>query len=159
MSEVFWIPLTQGFVAIVDGDDYERLRRYSWHAQWNRTRTKVYAVRNAGTDKRGVRLKVKMHREIMNAPPDLEVDHFNGDTLDNRKQNLRACPHIVNIQNQQSRGGKSAHRGVTRHKRGWRARITVNYKRRCLGVFATEEEAAQAYREAATRCYGEIAFV
>ena len=155
MIEVFHIPLTREQVALVDKDDYERLKNYCWQAQPNRTKTKYYAVRNNGFDERGTRLKVKMHREIMNAPPGLDVDHINGDTLDNRKENLRICQHINNIQNQKSRGGKSPYRGVTKHKKGWRARITVNYERKCLGVYSTQEEARGAYIEATKKYYRE----
>lgn len=149
------IQLTKGQHAIVDDEDYDNLSQFNWQAQLTRTKNGFYAVRNDGYDERNVRLKTKMHRQIMNCPDGYDVDHINGNTLDNRKCNLRIFTHAQNIQQQKSRGGKSLYRGVTQHHDGnWRARITVNYKRISLGVFKSQEEAYEAVKIAQGEYYG-----
>lgn len=154
MPEYLSIQLTKGKFTLVDKEDYEQLILFNWQAQSTRLKNGFYAVRNNGVDNRGVRLKVKMHRQIMDCPEVFEVDHINGDTLDNRKCNLRICTHAQNIQSQKSRGGKSEYRGVTKHINGnWRARISVNYKRICLGVYKTQDEANHAVIEAHRKYY------
>ena len=155
-----YIELTKGHKSLVDDDDYEILNSFNWQAQPTRLKDGYYAIRNNGCDKKGTRLKVRMHRSIMNCPTGFEVDHINGNTLDNRKSNLRIVTHDVNIKNQKSRlVGKSKYRGVTQHAHlGWRARITINYKRICLGVFPTEEMAAEAAIAARKELYGNVVY-
>jgi hypothetical protein len=149
------IKLTRNLFVLVDNDDFKILSRFNWQADPNRNKTKYYARRNNGYNNKGTRLKMPMHRQIMKCPSGYEVDHINGDTLDNRKINLRVCSHLKNIQNQKSRGGKSIYRGVTKHHDGnWRARITVNYKRISLGVFKTQENAYEAVKKAQEKYYG-----
>ena len=155
MSETFFIGLTREQHALVDKEDYELLSSFCWQAQPTRLENGFYAVRNNGENSNGTRLKVKMHRQIMNCPDGMEIDHINGDTLDNRKSNLRIVSHSINIKNQKSRGGKSKYRGVTEHAcYGWRARITVDYKRISLGVYKTEQEAFKAVQKAQGEYYG-----
>lgn len=148
------IKLTKEQVTMVDCDDYEQLMLFNWQAQSTRLKNGFYAVRNNGTNESGTRLKIKMHRQIMSCPDVMEVDHINGNTLDNRKSNLRICTHAQNIQYQHGRGGKSKFRGVTKHHDGnWRARISVAYKRISLGVYKTQEEAYQAVLNAQRKYY------
>lgn len=152
------IKLTKGQQALVDDNDFEYLNQYHWHAAPNRTKTGFYAVRNS-VSQSGTRLKIRMHREIMTVyDPKLEVDHVDGQGLNNQKHNLRVCSHSNNIKNQRKRKGSSKYRGVKRHgDKYWRADIMCNYKRYFLGLFTTQEQAARAYRLAAKRLYGEFA--
>ena len=76
------IPLTQNNSALVDDEDYDRLKSYQWFLSGP-----GYAAGFAPVDGR---FKLTyMHRLILNASPDQLVDHINGNTLDNRRQNLR----------------------------------------------------------------------
>ena len=157
-AETKEIPLTKGFVALVDAADYDFLMRWSWHVR--RQRNKWYAVRHDYTD--GTPRWMKMHRVIMDAKPGSLVDHTNGDGLDNRRGNLR---YATNGQNQCNKGvrsdSKSGYKGVSLHKqygnKRWRARIKVNGKKQQLGYYATAEEAARAYDQAALLYHGEFA--
>jgi hypothetical protein len=102
-----------------------------------------------------------MHRLILGLTSDdpLEVDHINGDRLDNRRSNLRVANQSQNLANQRKTRGASRYKGVDWHERHqlWRARIQKDGKRRLLGWFASEDEAGVAYNEAAVRLFGEYA--
>ncbi len=154
------IPLTQGYVAIVDDGDYQELAQYKWYAH-RVTGGDFYAVRNTPTIN-GKRLKVKMHRQILGAMPTEQVDHRSHDTLDNRRANIRKCTRSQNQANREKkRGCASRHKGVTRRKDStrWRARIKHQGRWHRLGTFDDERDAARAYNVAALEYFGEFAFL
>jgi hypothetical protein len=98
-----------------------------------------------------------MHRLLAGAEAGMVVDHKNGDTLDNRKENLRACTHSENMANRIKRcTSRSKFKGVYREKNGWRAQCRFNgkiVKKRAR----TEEEAAEIYNQLAAEMQGEFA--
>lgn len=144
------IQLTQGYVAIVDDEDFERISRYKWHFDHGYARSSP----KFGT-------KIYMHRLIANAQKGMDVDHVNGNTLDNRKSNIRLCSHKENTFNQHriKQNTHSKYKGVTLRsdKKKWTASITVNNQSIYLGSFVTEEQAAQAYNQAAIKHFGRFA--
>lgn len=99
---------------------------------------------------------------ITNAKKGMSVDHINGDTLDNRKENLRICTHKENLRNQKRRPRKIAgnHKGVyfrsDMKTKPWRAVAWDGAKTIHLGYFATEEEAYEIYKVKAKELYGEF---
>ena len=102
-----------------------------------------------------------MHRIIMEAETGQEVDHINGDKLDNRKDNLRFCTHQQNMVNWNNKRGKSKYRGVSWCKRDkkWKAQIQSHSKNRLIGRFREEEEAAKAYNIEAKKEFGNFALL
>ena len=153
------IPLTQGQVAIVDSADYEELASHKWHAWWSKSAKTYYARRNhRGSD--GKRHTVTMHREIMGKPDGVEIDHWDGNGINNRRSNLRLATGCQNCQNQKAKScNRSGFKGIWLHSvnGNWVACITANRRRQHLGVFDTPEEASAAYIEAAKRLHGEFA--
>lgn len=151
------IPLTKGKVALVDDEDYEKLSKNKWHASWDGHNW--YAAR-------GVRIgnkikKISMHREILNAPKEMQVDHINGNGLDNRKENLRLCTHQQNLLNKKNsyKNNKLGIKGVCWRDdtKRFQAQICVGGKNIRLGYFNVLGDADQAYREAEKRYFGEFA--
>jgi HNH endonuclease len=152
------IMLTRGYEAIVDDDDFDELSKFTWHAVPSGSKCQyVYAERSEhikGTSPQRVR-HVKMHRQIL--PMASVVDHANGNTLDNRRCNLRACSRSQNVANQAVKAGrfKGVGRwGVSR----WRARCGAgNNPESHIGVFDSEVAAAIAYDVRARVKYGAFA--
>lgn len=145
------IPLTRGFMAKVDDDDYVRLSKYKWYCS-----TFGYAVRNS--ENRGT--MIWMHRVILNTPDGMDTDHRNLDRLDNQKCNLRVCTRSQNRMNQKAHvDSKSGFKGVYYHRSSgkYMARIQANKKEMFLGEFSTPDLASLAYQSAATQLHGEFA--
>jgi hypothetical protein len=151
------IPLGEGRFTIVEPRDFYWLNNFNWTITGNDEH--IYAVRNV--IKSGAKTTaVRLHREIMNSPKGLLVDHRNGDTLDNRRTNLRVATHSQNCFNCRKRKNTSSRFiGVSfnKHKIMWAAYISFHRKRIWLGHFKTEIEAAKAHDEAAKKHHGEFA--
>jgi hypothetical protein len=146
-----------GMFAKCDWEDWPRVMGYWWRLSTERGSTR-YAQAHDSHDTLK-RKRVAMHRLILSARDGDVVDHINGDGLDNRRSNLRIATIQQNAFNQKHHGGSSRHKGVSyRADSGtWRAYITKDGKRRYLGTFASEDDAARAYNNEAERLFGEHA--
>lgn len=153
------IQLTKGFCCVVDDDDYEWLIQWKWQA--GILKNKVYARRSVRSE--GKIKQLLMHIAIAEKHQlrqgRKQVDHKNGDSLDNRKDNLRPATNQENSRNRKITAS-SGYKGVwQRTDTGkWRARIKIDGKFIVLGqAFPTAEDAARAYNEAAVERFGEFA--
>lgn len=153
------ILLTRGLVAVVDDKDFVRLSAFQWMAvsSTEASRSLFYAARAEG------KRRLFMHHEILPQRDGVEVDHKNRNGLDNRRSNLRYATHSQQMANRRV-WAKSGLRGVRYDPsspgcKPWRAKIAKDGTEIRLGRFATAEEAARAYDEAAVRLYGEFAML
>ncbi|HNS22727.1 MAG TPA: AP2 domain-containing protein [Sedimentisphaerales bacterium] len=143
------IVLTNGMVAYVDACDYDQLSRYKW-----RLVSGGYAGRYES------RKCVLMHRQIMNPPDGMQVDHIRGNRLDKTRANLRVCTPAENARNRAKNAGSSSrYVGVFYNKQRsrWIVLIRVEGRYQFVGSFDDEEEAARAYDRAAVERLGEFA--
>lgn len=142
-----YVPLTKGQFAIVDDEDFAFLSQWKWQYSAR------YAVR---TGPRPLRKNIWMHRLIINPPDELEVDHINRNTLDNRRANLRVVTHRFNIQNSPVKEHTSGYRGVhwRKDRQKWTAGAGARERYRWLGYFNNEIDAARAYDQAVRELFG-----
>lgn len=146
------LALSNGGEALIDDADLELVSATEW-----RRFTVAGEYHYAAT--RG-KAPMLLHRWLMLPPPGFVVDHINGNTLDNRRQNLRVCTHAENMRNKRTASNSQhKYKGVSRSKKRWAAQIgsSRSGKRTFIGLFKTQEEAAAAYDIAAVLRYGEFA--
>lgn len=157
VSGVYQIPLTRGYVALVDQSDYQLVRQYTWHAAIS-SRGMVYASTHITTARLTSR-HVFMHRMILGALKGEEVDHIDGNGCNNQRANLRVCTSSQNKWNQRPRAGSSSFKGVMfcPRRKKWRGQIKFMSRGFHLGYFESEIEAARAYDAAASEHFGEFA--
>jgi hypothetical protein len=151
------IELTKSQVSIIDNEDWVLVKEYKWYAHQDLC-GKYYAV--AWTKMvNGKRKLLLMHRLLLAATKGQQIDHINGNSLDNRRENLRFCNCSQNQQNRKVTSGTSLFKGVSRCKttNRWRADIKSNGKQVFIGRFDTELEAAKAYDTKAKDLFKEFA--
>ena len=148
------IELSQGQIAFVDDEDFEKVSRITWWAQRGKNKHNWYA-RGYLPAVDGKRRKVLLHKFVLSSSG--RIDHKNGNSLDCQKSNLRAATNSQNIANAKKRvdGITSKFKGVYWNKqtRCWRAKA----KRTHLGDFLNESDAARAYDKEAKKVFGEFA--
>lgn len=137
---------------IVDPEDEWLLRYRSWTPQKTKTGAVYFKARIDGK-------QVYLHRIIAGAGPRELADHKDGDTLNNRRGNLRACTRSQSNANRRRRSDSRApYRGITQTPTGrWLAQIMAEKKFTRIGLFDTPEAAAAAYDKKALELHGEFA--
>jgi hypothetical protein len=133
--------------------DIDIVSEYKWHKnKWG------YAEGVKGKTKDGTRIKIKMHRLLINCPENMEIDHINRDTLDNRRENLRICNRSENGCNT-IRKNKTGFRGITKchNNDGYFVRIYKDKKYYYYGYYKNIDDAIKARELAEKEHFGEFA--
>jgi len=148
------IKLTQGQSALVDDEDLEYLSQFRWHYHCG------YAYRAVLDLVSRKMRRIAMHNDLLKTRNGFVCDHINGDTLDNRRCNIREATIAQNNMNKgNQKNNTSGYKGVSWHKyhNSWKSYITLDKKRIHLGSYQCPKEAAQAYNEAAIKYHGDFA--
>lgn len=155
MSGKMKIPVGHDRFAYVDNEDYRYINSFKWCSR-KQGRT-FYARRQVKTE-RGKRA-MEMHRFIMNPGPGLEIDHIDGNGLNNSRSNLRIVTHAQNAMNRTiSKNNTSGFKGVSWHRvaKKWRSSIGFMGKSIIIGMFDSRIDAANAYKQAEIKYFGEF---
>lgn len=155
------IKLTQGKVALVDDEDYEKVNCFKWNAI--KDRNTFYAKRNIKVSN-GLQRQttIQMQRLIFGYCGILKIDHRDGNGLNNQKSNLRFATTSQNGMNRKpNKCALSKFKGVSFHKRHLKfiSSIRINGNSYHLGYFTNEIEAAKAYDVKALELFGEFAYL
>jgi hypothetical protein len=149
------IPLTQGKIALVDDEDYDRVMPFKWCAVLNNRWW--YAKRAVIVD--NVYINLYLHRFILSADSSVLIDHKNGDGLDCQKQNMREATKGQNCCNaKKSKNNTSGFKGVSRERTKWLSQIKHDGVVFRLGLFDSQENAAKVYDAAAVFLFGDFAW-
>lgn len=151
------IKLTKNKISIIDDEDFDRVSKYKWHCLAN-----DYAARKFYYEKKDgkwVTKYIRLHQFVLNEF-NKEIDHINGNRLDNRKENLRFCDRTLNNANIGLKSNNtSGYKGVrlNRTMKKWFASITAYKKVYYLGSFKDKIDAAKAYNKKAKELFGDFA--
>lgn len=147
-----------GLTTTIDEEDWEKIKDYKWYSKLiPRYRGKYHAMAGA-TNEYGRPTTVSLHRIIMDAPKGKQVDHINGDSLDNRKENLRICTPSQNRANQRAPSrNKHGYMGVAKIGPSYYGRVTCRGKTHNMGPYETAKEAARAYDRKKLEKFGAFA--
>lgn len=151
--------LTRGKVAFVDQEDFKRVNQYNWYYNTN-----GYAYRRIylGGGRKNEKAKhLSMHRFVLGEDSSiaLDIDHINGNRLDNRRMNLRFASRSQNNANMKLRkDNSSGHKGVYWQSRINKYQVTmrINGKTSHLGYYEHFEVACNVYEDKARQLYGEF---
>lgn len=147
-GDIVEVRLSDDLVFVVDAEDLQTIRPHHWS-------------RCAGGYVRAVigGRHVLLHRFLVHAKEEEEVDHEDGDGFNNRRSNLRVATKSQNRANRTrlAKNNNSGFHGVRWHAGKWVASIQKDKKRYYLGRFSDPRDAARAYNEKARELFGEFA--
>ena len=149
MPEIIIISKGKQYPSLVDQEDLELVRHFSWSLH-----SKGYAV--AYKDGK----QILMHRLILGVidNPEIEVDHRFHNRLDNRRSKIRPCTHSENLQNSRKiKKGSCALKGVYRDQNKWHAQIMIDDRVKNLGRFRSPITAGRIYDQAAKENFKDFA--
>jgi hypothetical protein len=137
-----------GEIILVSDEDFERLSKYKWYLN-----DSGYAITFSWDSKRKKSVHFRLHRILLGlTDPKIQVDHINGNRIDNRRENLRIVTNAINSRNKTVPSkSNTGYYGVSFKKKQnkYRTYIFYNYKQIYLGTYDTAEEGALAYNKKA----------
>lgn len=142
---------------LIDDEDWERIKKYRWFI-WKH-HNKFYVMSTIYNKITKETKNFSLHRLIMNFPKNMQINHIDGNGLNNQKNNLRVCTQAENLRNsKKSKNNTSGYKGVSYNKyaKKYDARIMIDHKQIFLGNFKTLELAYVAYCKASKKYHGKF---
>lgn len=124
---------------LISNEDVEKVKLGQWGACYDKTINGYYIRGRIGKQ------QIQLHRYITNCPKDLQVDHINRNTLDNRRENLKICTNQQNSLNRKNSVYETEMGGINYHIRRKKYCLIINNKH--IGIYKTLEEALQAKKD------------
>lgn len=153
------VTLSKGMVAVIDDEDADRVLSHKWSVSVKKGK-QFYAYRTIKLES-GKSTAIYLHMFLLGLSrgDGFLVDHVDGDTMNNRRSNLRVATPAQNSWNKRKVSASNKYKGISLIKETglWDARIFANGSRHYLGHYKTQEEAALAYNKAASELHGEFA--
>lgn len=150
------IPLSQGKIALVDDEDFDRVNQFKWCAAATSSSRTWYAMRGDYTGSKP--RTIYLHRFILDAPSDMDVDHINHNGLDCRRENMRLATTSQNCCNRRKNvGSKFRFKGIQARRNRFAVRVPFDGRLVHFRTYATQEEAARIYDAVVARLRGEFA--
>jgi len=143
------IKLTQQKYAVVSDVDFPALNRVKWSAHYDGYN---WYARRRKPGPRNQNNHLLMHRELLHCSKTQEIDHKNGNGLDNRRSNLRKVTHQQNVRNRTG----PINKGVSKIGNKFRARISLDGEKQHIGIFDTQQQAIRAYQQRAKKYFGKF---
>jgi hypothetical protein len=145
---------------LIDDDDYDLIKNYTWYPKYDKKLNGFYACTNIRIDKNKYTLAT-MSRILLPVQPGQITDHINHNTLDNRRCNIRICTKAENNRNKRKHknGLTSQYKGVYKitGKEKFGVSIYIDGKQKRISQHRSERMAALQYNRAAKKYYGEFA--
>jgi HNH endonuclease len=156
------VQLTKGYVAVIAAADAAAVGRWNWSATISKKSRTVYAKRTVRRRREGRQWEVSLHGFLWDQwkrPETPEIDHRDGDGLNNQPMNLRAATHEQNKKNSPlQKNNRTGLTGLILVRNGrWRAQIQVDGKHISLGMYGDRQAAADARRIGEVKYFGEFA--
>lgn len=135
------------YKCLFDIEDIDKINEYKWHIHIRNKRDRRPDVCSNTYVEHNKRKYINLARHLMGYPKDLQIDHINRNTLDNRRKNLRICTNFENQNNKST--NTSGHVGVVwdKSRNKWKVSLGFNNKTYNIGRFDSLEEAINARRE------------
>lgn len=160
VGDFAYVPLTKNYSAIIDAEDAELIGQYNWCATEEKRKDgsicKVYAKRSIRTPGNKIVTQL-MHKLILPIESGYEVDHIDGNSLNNRKTNLRKCTRSENARNCKIKyDNKTGVKVVcwAKHAKKFVVKIRFKGKQKHLGYFSSIDEAAEEYAKWSKELHG-----
>lgn len=156
------VELLNGLYAIIDIEDYSYVAPYNWSVNKGRYAHRRFHIGYDSEKRRSVYRSLMMHRFILEihgikVPNGMETDHINGDSTDNRRENLRVVTKSQNRMNRPMfKNNTHGNKGISWRTQieKWESRIDIDKKRIHLGWFSRRADALKAYNDAAKKHFG-----
>lgn len=150
------VTLKNGRQFLVDEQDWESVKHLKWNVHiMQKGYQYVYTFQKVNNKRK----MLYLHRIIADSGTFLFIDHVNGNTLDNRRSNLRVSTNKQNQWNQKRVRGIVPYKGVTFENGAYRSRIRINGEKKSLGRFKTAIEASNAYNQASLELHGSYSHI